>query len=191
MTQQDESGEGDLAQPQDDLQDSSRIEKDGAGVGQPASEAESPNELKDRLLRALADAENARKRADSAHQVGRTAGVAEVTQGLIPALDSLDFAMTTLKPASENLEPQLQAIREGLEATRRAFLNAFARFGIELISPNAGERFDPNIHEAVTTQPGEEAEAGKVAATLQSGYRVGTRLIRPARVVIVDGVSST
>ena len=190
MTQQDDSGAGDLVQPQDNEQDSSPIGKEGPGEGQPAPESEAANELKDRLLRALADAENARKRADSAHQAGRTAGVAEVTQGLLPALDSLDFAMTTLKPVSESLEPQLRAIHEGLEATRRAFLNAFARFGIELVSPEAGERFDPNIHEAVSTQPGDEAEAGKVASTLQSGYRVGARLIRPARVVIVEAAAS-
>lgn len=190
MTQQDDNGAGDLVQPQDKGQDSSPIGKEGPGEAQPAPESETANELKDRLLRALADAENARKRADSAHQAGRTAGVAEVTQGLLPALDSLDFAMTTLKPVSESLEPQLRAIHEGLEATRRAFLNAFARFGIELVSPEAGERFDPNIHEAVSTQPGDEAEAGKVAATLQSGYRVGARLIRPARVVIVEAAAS-
>lgn len=190
MTQKDDNGAGDFVQPQDNGEDSSPIGNEGAGEGQPSPESETPNELKDRLLRALADAENARKRADSAHHAGRTAGVAEVTQGLIPALDSLDFAMTTLKPASESLEPQLRAIHEGLEATRRAFLNAFTRFGIDLIRPKDGERFDPNIHEAVSTQPGDEAEAGTVAATLQNGYRVGTRLIRPARVVIVEAAAS-
>ncbi len=147
----------------------------------PAPEVTEPNE---KLLRALADAENARKRADRARSEGREAGIAELAASIIPALDSLKLAIDATRPAEQDAQSHVEAILEGLRATNRAFLSAFMKVGVNPISPAKGELFDPNLHDAIASRPDPEADEGHVLETVQSGYKVGDRLIRPARVVI-------
>ncbi len=145
-------------------------------------------ELNEKLLRALADAENARKRADRARSEGREAGIAELAASIIPALDSLKLAIDATRPAEQEQDAQthVEAILEGLRATNRAFLSAFMKVGVNPISPARGDLFDPNLHDAIASRPDSEAEHGQVLETVQSGYKVGDRLIRPARVVIAS-----
>lgn len=146
-----------------------------------ASESE---ELRERLLRALADAENARKRADRARVEGRETGIAELVAKIVPALDSLDLAIGAASRTEEGAPPSLDALLDGLRATSRAFLDALVKVGVERISPDKGEPFDPNIHDAISARSDPETGDGLVLETLQPGYRTGSRLIRPARVVI-------
>ncbi|MFS0851933.1 nucleotide exchange factor GrpE [Novosphingobium panipatense] len=146
-----------------------------------ASEAD---ELRERLLRALADAENARKRADRARAEGRESGIADLVSKIVPALDSLDLAIEAAGRTEEGTQPSVDALLNGLRATSRAFLDALIKVGVERICPGTGEAFDPNIHDAIASRSDDETGDGLVLETLQPGYRVASRLVRPARVVI-------
>lgn len=146
-----------------------------------ASEAD---ELRERLLRALADAENARKRADRARAEGRESGIADLVSKIVPALDSLDLAIEAAGRTEEGTQPSADALLNGLRATSRAFLDALIKVGVERICPGTGEAFDPNIHDAIASRSDDETGDGLVLETLQPGYRVASRLVRPARVVI-------
>ncbi|MFL0418369.1 nucleotide exchange factor GrpE [Sphingomonas sp. 179-I 2A4 NHS] len=146
----------------------------------PASEVE---ELRERLLRALADAENARKRADRARAEGRETGISDLAEMIVPALDSLDLAIEAAS-RTEGAQPSLDSLLDGLRATSRAFVDGLAKAGVERISPQKGEAFDPNRHDAIASRSETETAEGLVLETLQRGYKVGSRLIRPARVVI-------
>ena len=146
-----------------------------------ASEAD---ELRERLLRALADAENARKRADRARAEGRETGIADLVSKIVPALDSLDLAIEAASRTEEGSRPSVDALLNGLRATSRAFLDALIKVGVERICPGTGEAFDPNIRDAISSRSDDETGDGLVLETLQPGYRVASRLVRPARVVI-------
>ena len=146
--------------------------------------ASDADELRERLLRALADAENARKRADRARAEGRETGIAELVSKIVPALDSLDLAIEAASRTEEGTQPSVDALLNGLRATSRAFLDALIKVGVERICPGTGEAFDPNIHDAIASRSDDETGDGLVLETLQPGYRVASRLVRPARVVI-------
>lgn len=146
--------------------------------------ASDADELRERLLRALADAENARKRADRARAEGREGGIADLVSKIVPALDSLDLAIEAAGRTEEGTQPSVDALLNGLRATSRAFLDALIKVGVERICPGTGEAFDPNIHDAIASRSDDETGDGLVLETLQPGYRVASRLVRPARVVI-------
>ena len=146
--------------------------------------ASDADELRERLLRALADAENARKRADRARAEGRETGIADLVSKIVPALDSLDLAIEAASRTEEGTQPSVDALLNGLRATSRAFLDALIKVGVERICPGTGEAFDPNIHDAIASRSDDETGDGRVLETLQPGYRVASRLVRPARVVI-------
>lgn len=156
----------------------------GGNEADPAAAVSQLQELKDRLLRALADAENARKRAERSRSEGRDNGVAEVVGSIAPALDSLDLAINIAERDDQDAEGHVAALRDGLLATRRAFLNALSKVGVQVIRAEKGEVFDPAVHEAVSAISDPDVEEGKVTETLQAGFGVGPRLIRPARVVV-------
>jgi molecular chaperone GrpE len=127
--------------------------------------------------RTQADFENYRKRM--AREVTQAAdrGVAHLAKELLPALDHLELA---LKGAEGHAE-----IVKGFALVRDEFFNALAKVGIEPFSP-AGERFDPNEHEAMASRPAEGAEPGTVVEVYQQGYRIGGAVLRPARVVVAQ-----
>jgi molecular chaperone GrpE len=142
------------------------------------------DELQDRLLRALAEADNARKRAERARRDGREAGIVELAAAIVPALDDLALAIATPRPDDPQSSAYLDALIDGLHATNRAFLTALARFGVQQVEPKRGEEFDPAYHEAVASRGDTDERPGCVLELLQSGYSVGGRLVRPARVVV-------
>lgn len=171
---------------------------ESAATVDPAGAAESPDSalrgedprlatLNDRLLLALADAENARKRADRARSEGRETGVAEVTASLVPALDSLALAIETAGQEDRSAPGYMAAVLEGLNATNRAILDALSRYGVFQVKPEPGAPFDPNLHEAVGSAPDQAAAPGHVVRTVQTGYKVGDRLVRPVRVIVAAG----
>jgi molecular chaperone GrpE len=155
--------------------------EDSKSVGpEVLSEAEEGNALQDRLLRALAEAENARKRAEKAGIEGRQAGMAQLLSELAPALDNLDLALEALA-GSHEIETSLI---EGLEATRRAINDALLKAGVKILRPSIGEDPDPNVHEIIGTVPSTESNTGQIVSVAQSGYMVGPRLVRAARVIV-------
>jgi molecular chaperone GrpE len=125
--------------------------------------------------RTQADFENYRKRVARDAAAAAERGVAKLARELLPALDNLDRA---LEAAAEE-DPLL----EGVRLVRAELAAALGRVGIESFSP-AGERFDPEQHEAIVQRPVEGAEAGSVAEVYQPGYRLNGTIIRPARVVV-------
>ncbi|HWM11392.1 MAG TPA: nucleotide exchange factor GrpE [Solirubrobacteraceae bacterium] len=125
--------------------------------------------------RTQADFENYRKRMarESAQAVDR--GVGKLARELLPALDHLDLA---LKAAEGH-----QDVVKGFALVRDEIVNALARVGIQPFAP-AGEPFDPTEHEAVASQPSEEAEPGTIVEVYQQGYRINGAVLRPARVIV-------
>lgn len=142
-----------------------------------AVEAERDEYLDD-LRRVAADFDNYRKRAlrDQEALVARAGE--RLVKELLPVLDDLERA---LEAAAAHEEAELE---EGVRLVHRALAGALAREGLQEIE--ADGRFDPHVHEALLSQPAEGAEAGAVLAVLQKGYRLGDRVLRPARVVIAE-----
>ncbi|WP_170145636.1 nucleotide exchange factor GrpE [Rhodoplanes elegans] len=136
--------------------------------------------LKDRLLRALADAENARRQADRKAEDTRKFAVAELARELLPVIDNLQRVLEARKTAqsSEN-----DALLEGVETTLRLFLQTLERFGVKKIVAS-GQRFDPSLHEALMEADDASHPPGMVTQVLEDGYMIHDRLLRPARVVV-------
>jgi molecular chaperone GrpE len=133
--------------------------------------------------RTKADFENYRKRMAAEVQAAAARGKGELAAGMIGVIDNLERALGAvgIDPASE--ETPSEPLAEGFFLTYRELCGVLARTGIESFDP-AGERFDPNSHEALQKVPVEGAEPGTVVETMQKGYRLGEQLIRPARVVV-------
>jgi molecular chaperone GrpE len=127
--------------------------------------------------RTQADFENYRKRMarETAQAVDR--GVAKVAKELLPALDHLDLALKAAE-GHEDVVKGFAMVREEIHA-------ALSRVGIQPFSPQ-GEPFDPNEHEAMASQPAEDAESGTVIEVYQQGYRLNGAVLRPARVVVAE-----
>ena len=166
--------------------------QDGAPSEAPAAEAvqQDLDELqakaaeRDEFLalaqRTQADFENFRKRASREHGLAEQRGVARVVKELLPALDNLERALAAAESQPDGAEHHLS---EGIRLVQAELVAAMARVGVEGYSPK-GERFDPNVHEAMAQQPVEGAESGTIVEVYQSGYRAGETVIRPARVVV-------
>ena len=153
-----------------------------AGPDIAAIEAENAD-LRDRLLRAAAEMENTRKRAEREKQDAARYANAGFGRDMLEVSDNLRRALATLKQEERDAAgDSLKAMIEGVEMTERLLTAAFERNGIREITPKPGERFDPNHHEAMFEVPGTEHPAGTVVHVLEAGYRIGDRLLRAARV---------
>lgn len=142
--------------------------------------------LRDRLLRALAEAENTRRRADSAIADARRYAIADFARELLTIADNFQRALAATGADARREEGSLI---EGVEATHRLLAGTLARFGVRRIEA-LGRRFDPNLHEAVTTQDSDEPP-GTVIGMIEDGYTINDRLLRPARVVVAKARSGT
>jgi molecular chaperone GrpE len=137
-----------------------------------------------RYLRAVADLENARKRAARDVEAARRSGIERLATELLAALDSLEMGLSAAGAAS------VENLIAGKEATLRQLRAALDKFSIEAVDP-VGEPFDPQLHEAMSMQPSRDVRPGSVLLVLQKGYRIGDRLLRPARVIVAgEPVSS-
>jgi molecular chaperone GrpE len=140
-------------------------------------------DLKDRLLRVAAEMENTRKRAERDRADATRYAAANFARDMLQVSDNLRRAIGTLKDDErEGAADSVKAMVEGVEMTERQLLSIFERHGIREITPQPGERFDPNLHEAMFEVPGTEHPAGTVVHVLEGGYTIGDRLLRAARV---------
>jgi molecular chaperone GrpE len=130
-----------------------------------------------RYLRAVAELDNVRKRAARDVEAARRSGVERLAGELLGIVDSLEMGVESGGAASA------ESLLAGKQATLRLLRAAFDKFGIELVDP-AGHPFDPQLHEAMSMQPSTTATPGSVLVVLQKGYRLGDRLLRPARVIV-------
>jgi molecular chaperone GrpE len=137
----------------------------------------------DLAKRTKADFENYRKRmsADVLAAAGR--GKAEVLRDVLPVLDDLERAIQAAGLDTEGDSDD--GLAHGVLLVFRSLREALSRHGIEAVDPT-GEKFDPNLHEALSAQPADGVESGVVVETMQKGYRLGEQLIRPARVVVAE-----
>lgn len=136
-------------------------------------------ELKDKLLRALAESENVRRRAERDRKDAEAYGGTKLARDLLGVHDSL---ARTIEAADDTMREQAKGFIEGVELTQRELLNAFAKHKIEKISPAMGEKFDPNRHQAMFEAPIPGAEPGTVIEVMQAGFTIADRLLRPALV---------
>lgn len=142
------------------------------------------DELRDRFMRALADAENIRKRGERDRREAEQYGGSKLARDLLPVYDALRRA---LDAAGEEQRSMAGGLIEGVELTLRELLNVFGRHGIEAIAPAVGDRFDPQHHEAMFEAPVPGTVAGDIIQVMDEGFMLHERLLRPAKV----GVSST
>ncbi len=141
------------------------------------------DELKDRWMRALADAENARKRGDKARREAEQYGGSKLARDMLPVFDNMKRAVEAI---TEEQKEASAALIEGIELTMRELLKTFAKHGIQVISPEVGDKFDPNVHEAMFEAPVPNTKAGDIIQVSAQGFMLHDRLLRAAQV----GVSS-
>jgi molecular chaperone GrpE len=153
-------------------------------IGELLSEAEKQrDEYLELAKRTKADFENYRKRMSAEFAAAGGRGKAELIRDVVPVLDDLERAI-----AAAGLDPEGDsgdALAHGVLLVFRSLRETLSRNGVESIRPQ-GERFDPQLHEALSTQPAGDAESGTVTDVIQVGYRLGEQLIRPARVVVAE-----
>ncbi|MDX1610246.1 MAG: nucleotide exchange factor GrpE [Halofilum sp. (in: g-proteobacteria)] len=133
----------------------------------------------DRLLRTEAEKENARKRAERDAEAARRYAVENFASELLAVRDSLELGLE----AARQEEADLEKIREGTELTHRMLTQLFEKFHIEEIDP-VGQKFDPELHQAMSMQEVEGSESNTVISVMQKGYRLNDRLLRPALVMV-------
>lgn len=132
------------------------------------------------LLRAKADLDNLRRRAERDLEQAHRYGLERFVQELLPVKDSLELGLS----ASQGAEGEaVKGLREGMELTRKMLQNALEKFGVKELSPQ-GERFNPELHQAMSVQERADAEPNTVLLVCQKGYLLHDRLIRPAMVIV-------
>jgi molecular chaperone GrpE len=140
--------------------------------------------LKDRYLRAMAEIENVRKRAEREKADAAQFAFGKFARDLLSVVDNFSRAVEALKPDTRAaMSNEVSAVVTGIEATQRELLAIFERHGIKRIDAQ-GRRFDPNLHQAVAEVPSREHPPGTVLAVAQQGYMIGGRLLREAIVAV-------
>jgi molecular chaperone GrpE len=161
-------------------------EAEGASPENQAAELEAElADYKDRLLRALAETENVRRRAQREREDASKYAIVGFAKELLSAADNLRRALESL-PESEAKDERTRSLLAGVAATERELLGAFERHGIKRIDPK-GEVFDHNFHQAIFEAERPDHPAGSVVEVLQPGYVLHDRLLRPAMVGVAKG----
>jgi molecular chaperone GrpE len=147
-------------------------------------------ELKDRMLRALADAENTRRRAERDKIDASQYAVTRFARDMLSVGDNLKRALESFPAEARAVAtPQVKAVIEGVEATERYLLATLERHGVKPIDTSSG-RFDPNLHQAIAQVPGEGRAAGSIVNVVEQGYVIADRLLRPSMVTVARADSS-
>lgn len=141
------------------------------------------DEYKDRFMRALADAENLRKRGERDRRDAEKYGGSKLARDMAPVYDNLKRALDAV--TDEQREAN-KALLEGIDLTMRELTNVFSKHGIEVIAPEVGDTFDPDVHEAMFEAPVPNTTKGEIIQVLGQGFKLHDRLLRAAQV----GVSS-
>lgn len=188
--QADQAGQMDAAVEESLAETGESIAAEGATVDEaPAQEAsledvvaqlhEDVAAAKDLALRAQADAQNVKRRAEQDVEKARKFALEQFTRELLPVVDNLERALEAASGDDEVVKP----IAEGVELTLKSFLDALSKCNIEQVDPQ-GEPFDPNLHQAMSMVENQEVEPNTVIAVMQKGYTLNGRLVRPAMVMV-------
>ncbi|UAA39884.1 nucleotide exchange factor GrpE [Paraneptunicella aestuarii] len=141
-------------------------------------------EQKDSVLRAAAEAENARRRASAEVEKAHKFALERFAGELLPVADNLERALLSADPANE----ALKAVMEGVEITHKSFISTIEKFGLEVVDPQ-GQAFNPEQHQAMAMQESADFAPNTVMAVMQKGYLINGRLLRPAMVVVSRAVA--
>jgi molecular chaperone GrpE len=153
----------------------------------PADLARVAAEYKDKLLRVLAEMENLRRRTEREVADSRTYGIANFAHDVLGVADNMARSVSALTAElREHADTGLQALLDGVELTERELLKVLEKHGIRKFDP-LGQRFDPNLHQAMYEIPDASQPAGTVAQVLQPGFMIGERVLRPAMVGVAKG----
>ena len=148
-------------------------------------------EFKDKLLRTLAEMENLRKRTEREVFDARLYGIAGFARDVLAVADNMHRALEAIGPElRESTDAKVKALIEGVELTERELLKTLEKNGVSKFSPQ-GEKFDPNVHQAMYEVPTSDLAPGLVAEVIQAGYMIGERVLRPAMVAISKAVQNT
>ena len=151
-----------------------------------AAMRETNNVLDDKYIRAKAETDNARRISVKEVDKARKFALENFAKELLQVKDSLDQAAQV--DLSSNVTAELVGqMSEGLALTRKQLDSVFDRFHIEEVAPEAGDPLDPELHQAMTRQPSQEVDANKIVSTIQTGFTLNGRLLRPAMVIVSSG----
>lgn len=142
------------------------------------------DQFRDRFMRALADAENSRKRSEKDRREAEQYGGSKMARDILSVYDNMKRAIEAATPEQRQASA---ALFEGIELTMRELLSVFKKHGIEVIAPQLGDKFDPQVHQAMFEAPVPGTIAGEIIQVAAEGFFLHDRLLRPAQV----GVSST
>ena len=143
--------------------------------------------LKDRILRTMAEMENLRRRTEKEVADSKAYGVSSFARDMLTVADNLQRAQASFPAqARGEMAPAMKSFVEGVELTERDFLSRLARFGIKPME-TAGQKFDPNRHEALFELPDPSVPSGTIAQEVETGYMIGERVLRPAKVGVARG----
>jgi molecular chaperone GrpE len=143
---------------------------------------------KDRLLRTLAEMENLRKRTEREVHDARQYGIASFARDILAVADNMDRALKALDDdLRTRADASAKALLDGVELTERELLKVLDKHGVKKFEPAKGDRFDPNLHQAMYEVPDPSQPAGTVAQVVQPGYMIAERMLRPALVAVAKG----
>jgi molecular chaperone GrpE len=148
-------------------------------------------EYKDKLLRTLAEMENVRRRTEREVIDARLYGIASFAREVLAVADNMHRALEAVGPElREHADAKVKSLIEGVELTERELMKALEKSGVKKFSP-AGEKFDPNVHQAMFEMENAEVPPGHVAQVVQAGYMIGDRVLRPAMVAVAKAAKTS
>ena len=152
-----------------------------------AALAKEAADLKDRLLRTLAEMENLRRRTEREVADSRVYAVTNFARDILAVADNMERALGALDAElREKADAGTKALLDGVELTERELLKVLEKHGVKKFEP-LGEKFDPNLHQAMYEVPDESVPSGMVMQVIQPGYMIGERILRPALVAVSKG----
>jgi molecular chaperone GrpE len=152
-----------------------------------AALAKEAADLKDRLLRTLAEMENLRRRTEREVADARIYAVTNFARDVLGVADNMERAMQSLdNEIREKADAGVKALLDGVELTERELMKVMEKHGVKRLDPK-GEKFDPNFHQAMFEMPDPSVPSGMVAQVVQPGYKIGDRVLRPALVGVSKG----
>lgn len=161
----------------------------GPEVDSATAAAQEIADLKDRLLRTLAEMENLRKRTEREVADSRAYAITVFARDIVTVADNMHRAMGALDTElREKVDAGVKALLDGVELTERELLNVLDKHGVKKLEP-LGQKFDPNLHQAMYEVPDPSVAPGTVVQVVQAGYTIGDRVLRPALVAIAKAAA--
>ena len=163
-----------------------RTDLDSEGQEKTVDELKEENKnLSDKMMRALAETENIRKKFFKEKKDAEIYGGTKLARDLLSVLDNLTRA---LESVDDEMKEKQNAFLEGIELTKKELLNTFSNHEINELTPNEGEKFDPKFHQAMFEGPHPNIEKGNIIQVMANGFTIGERLLRAAQVGVSSGV---